>query len=409
MIKFIIKMSICLLLLFKLIFAWSDFSFFNLSISVKEKPFSFSDYLIIPTSDYELAVVNSSFQIERVFNIPKYRFIKNYGDYLGIYGYSNNGYITSTIIYSNLNIENFNSDVVDELKGKKEVIFIDKDIIFDGSYVVDTKRGIKVNIPFGFRFIKSDGSFLFVVDTFDKLNVLDFSGNLVGKYNLGNSVSGVVMLDDNNFAICSIKGLYIISKPDFIVRKKYDFSRTPMGLYYDYPFVVFSTIEKLYVYNYLSGSFMAAPYYKVLANQFYSDYDEYVWIDGKSINIATLESYARESDSKLVYFDFCIFNNKVYAVVSREKNFSVDYYYYDNKSRKRSSINRNFYYYVNELIVLDPRTGAFSNRILDMYRSRYSYDYKGVYNYRCYLVPWKNQLLLVKSYRDYTSFYYINF
>lgn len=371
----------------------------------------YGNFLLLPTADSQIAIINQNFQIEKFLNFPKYSLVTNHDSFIDIALYEPKGYIEYFKLYPNLETENYSISLPEELKNKKEVLFINRDFLFDGSYIWNLRNGSKIEIPCKVKLVSSDNNFLFIIDPFDKLYVLNNQGELIGKYNLGSNISGIVILDDSHFAVCSIKGLYIITKPDFIVKKKYDFPKTPYGLYYAYPYVVFSTVDKLYVYDYSSDKFLSFPYYRFLPSDAVSDHEEYIWIDNKKANISTLSHYTKESDAKIISFDFCVHNNKIYALALRRKVFNVDYYYYDYTSKKRVVLYRTFYSHVREVIGVDPQTAIFHNRILETHTSRYDYSLPSRYRnyYDSFLVSWNNQLILLKSYKDYTSFFHVDF
>lgn len=409
--KILWVLIICILLLMIPALGIHHFSSFNISIPIKGKPVTFGDFLLFLTSDSRLAIVNQNFQIEKFLNFPKNSLITNYASFIEIASYESKGYVNYVKLYPNLETESSSISLSEELKNKKDVLFVNRDLLFDGSYLWNLTNGSKIEVPYKVKHISYDKDFLFIVDVFDKLHVLNHQGQSIGKYNLGANISGIVILDDSHLAVCSIKGLYIITKPDFTIKRKYDFPKTPYGLYYNYPYVIFSTIDKLYVYDYSSDKFLSFPYYRFLPSDMISEYEEYIWIENKKVNIGTLFYDARETEAKMINFDFCVHNNKIYALVLRKKIFNVDYYYYDYTSKKRVALLRSFYSHIREIIGVDPRTAVFHNRVIETQTSRYDniYPYRNYSYYDSFLVSWNNQLILLKSYKDYTSFFYVDF
>ncbi|MEN3015632.1 MAG: hypothetical protein ABDH21_06240 [bacterium] len=386
-------------------FCFSYAGHISISSSCTGKPISYENYLIIPEHS-SLRVIDESFNTVKNITCSPIRYLKVNQNSVDIYSLHNDSRVELINLDNNLNENRTNFAVIPHIEVSKFTFFIDYNIIFNDFKVIRLNDSRIISLPFDkMRFINADDRFVYLVDVYDKLNVFNIEGQLVGKYNLGSSVSGIVMLDQDHFSIASIKGLYVISKGDFIVRRKHDFPKTPMGLYYYPPFVIIPTVEKLHIYNYSNDTFVSIPYSKITSDDIAYEYSyEVYWYNGKRIYLDPLDCYTYEYDPKLVYVDVSMYDEKIYAIVYRRREFGIRYYYYKEGTKKRDYIEKRVYLNVGEIIRVNTNGWSYSNTVIDSYRSRHDNIFFREPNFRPYIVKIGTKIYLVKTYRESISF-----
>lgn len=312
--KFIIVSFLTFYLLFFNILSIVNASSLNLPLALVNKPIACSDYLLLPLANNEIAIVDKDFKLIKKYSLPEFYFFHISNNCINIYSIDRFGnYGISNVclfeIYHSI-LKN-----ISELAGKKNILFIDKNLILVGSKIFNLTNDLVIDFPFDkFKFVKSDGNLIFVVDIFDKLNILNLKGELIGKYNLGRNISDIAFFDDS-IILASEKGFYIINKLNFIVKKKYDFPGVPLKFYSYYPYVIFFTSKKLYIYDYINDRFIAIPFSDEPGD--YYIYDEFY--DGYYFYI---DRHISQSEQRLIDVDITILENKMYAFIYRRKEFN---------------------------------------------------------------------------------------
>lgn len=374
----------------------------SFNISLSSKPFVFNQYLIIPEKNNKIFFFNKDFSIVKTVEVGYKNYYLINQQNLEIYSLEKDGSISFCRIDSELYEQSIKN--IRKIPDFKDGFFIRSDLVFYNGGIYDVKNSKVINLQVnGVRYVTADDKFVFVVDHYDKLNVFSKNdGNIIGKYNLGANVSGIVFIDENHFAVASVKGLYIISKNDFKIQRKRDFPKTPRGLYFYYPYIVVPTIEKIYVYNYLTDVFVAFKYSKI-TNDYWYDSEDYAFYDyDKNLSYFTVDTFTSENNFDILYFDFCLFGDKLYFINSRRQMFNVDYRVYDYRKKKGRSFSRTFYTRIGEFLIVDTDNWAFSNQIFEFAKTRYIYNFShSNFPINGYLVVFNENLYWFRVYRDY--------